>query len=201
MASVNFEPWGGVTDPDQHNPEQYRYLVHADTGTPRSRKAKRREYFLPNLSSIFTYPYLSASLIDQDHRSMHGGAKHGLIFAVPRSGIITAFPSDLFLEFRDIEDVKRRHPTIPDPDEIMEQTLRNNEIICSTEHMAVVGVAFYGQEYRRTRYAASTIARMGGELGLPAVAIEPPAGIKPIPFLPMPPNVSFGHEVARKNSP
>lgn len=102
--------WGGVTDPSDHNPEQFRYLVHAinpfssmnaltiamydmEAGTTHD------ESWGDQKISMYDQPErlgervsLSMSLIDQDHTGTWGEA--GLIVEAPEDNIVLTSTSD-----------------------------------------------------------------------------------------------------------
>lgn len=100
-------PWGGVTDVAKHNPENFRYLVHAIN--PQAKKGAFLTLGMQGVNidketgnqsiNIFDQPErldervtLSMSLIDQDHTSTWGNA--GIIVKSPEENIMITSTQD-----------------------------------------------------------------------------------------------------------
>ena len=106
------KPWGGVTDPKEHDPKKFRYLVHAFNPFAQAfqqlatvsaklsgayRVDTRQGYQTTNL---FDQPErlgerisLSMSLIDQDHTATWG--EGGIIVEAPEENIVITSPTDV----------------------------------------------------------------------------------------------------------
>lgn len=142
----NFAPWGGVTNPQEHAPNSFRYLVYAINpkarihmsilGTENAKfKAQAERAVDPNEQTgnpgvnLFNQPErladrvaLSMSLIDQDHHATWGTA--GLIVAVPPKNIYITSTHDVGALTYDREELKRqakRHSHLS-PDDLLKQT-------------------------------------------------------------------------------
>jgi len=103
--------WGGVTDPEKHNPKNFRYLVHAFNPSATvsqplvaisaelSGEYKVDETEGDQSINLFEEPErlaervsLSMSLIDQDHTGTWG--KGGIIVEAPEENIVITSPTD-----------------------------------------------------------------------------------------------------------
>jgi hypothetical protein len=137
--SQEFVPWGGVTDPDHHDPANFRYLLHLDSGTVLQGDAlasdAQYEYFLQNPSAIHETPQLSASLVDCDHRMLwqFTSSFHGFIIEVPKESVIATSPQDVAISERTSE---------LDPELLLEATSPSewNEVEVSTKNLVVKAV-------------------------------------------------------------
>ena len=104
--------WGGVTDPEKHNPKNFRYLVHAFNPSATvsqplvaisaelSGEYKVDETEGDQSINLFEEPErlaervsLSMSLIDQDHTGTWG--KGGIIVEAPEENIVITSPTDV----------------------------------------------------------------------------------------------------------
>ena len=149
-SACKVEPayWGQTTDPSQHNPEDFRYLVHAFNPHARLgalfiQLVTRDEEAVADGQgdqsiNVFKEPErvdervsLSMSLIDQDHTATWGGA--GIIMAAPESSVVLTSPTDAGTpnSHRDRLIAKGRFMGILSPDEILERSSpdRYNEIV------------------------------------------------------------------------
>jgi len=153
---MNFKPWGGVTSPNLHNPELFRYLIHVDSGFNDPEVTSKR-FFTDNISSINNpfrlsaqrghwndkpeQPlYISASLIDTQHRKLFVGGRHGLIIEAPREGILATSPTDILTAGVKIHD----KALILEPNELLEATAeeRYNEVVIRPELIVVRAIAY-----------------------------------------------------------
>lgn len=110
-AQVANKDWGGVTDPRQHNPIKFRYLVHAFN--PWVKSSQRMSALLQAISAktrpdpsegdqsidLFAHPdrlaervSLSMSLIDETHIETWGPG--GIIVGAPAESIVITSPCD-----------------------------------------------------------------------------------------------------------
>lgn len=160
------KPWGGVTDPQKHNPANFRYLVHLDSGrSVGNPEDDIWEYVLENPHLLKTMPSISTSLVDQDHALLYQGtpSTHGFILEVPPSSVIAAHSMDMFSRNRDIEDVARNNAVI-DPDQLLRDTKPTdwNEVVVAPEGLVIKAVFWVNNQtgdeptygYEAVRHAA-----------------------------------------------
>lgn len=130
-----------LTDPRTHDPENFRYIIHAIPdemqqmfGVARMIDASKSNVKLEKPADPFIDPegflkrsFISCSVIDQVHRGTWAGA--GLILRVPKQNILKASPSDLGT----IPDARytKREPNLPNAQKILEQTPQDsyNEVV------------------------------------------------------------------------
>ena len=134
--------WGKTTDPSDHDPKNFRYLVHGVYPRPKNFTAETaaEAASAQDDQSINLYEQpervservsLSMSLIDPDHTGTW--AKGGLILEVPEENIIGNGPSDLGSANSDPSQLRSqfRERTILTPEELLRQssTRDYNEVI------------------------------------------------------------------------
>ena len=187
--------WGQTTDPVKHNPDNFRYLVHAFNPSARS-----NALILNNLVTqdegavtdevgdqsidVFKEPEridgrvsLSMSLIDQDHTATWGGA--GIIVAAPESSVVLTSPTDAgaLNSYRDRLIAQGRSMGILSPDEILERSspsVHNEIVALGQSGLKAVGF-FYkvdSQRYPINVDLMTAMYRLGGRMGLPVVGIS-----------------------------
>lgn len=194
-SACKVEPayWGQTTDPSQHNPEDFRYLVHAFNPHARLgalfiQLVTRDEEAVADGQgdqsiNVFKEPErvdervsLSMSLIDQDHTATWGGA--GIIMAAPESSVVLTSPTDAGTpnSHRDRLIAKGRFMGILSPDEILERSSpdRYNEIVAlGSTGLKAVGF-FYKVNSRKNPIdtgLAKAIHSLGCRMSLPVVEI------------------------------
>ena len=125
--------WGGTTDPNNHNPDQYRYLVHAINPLSKidkliiaqdTSRLPRDESWGDQTISMYDRPEdlgnrvsVSMSLIDQEHTGTWGSA--GLIVEAPESNVVLTSSNDMgaLNDNRDfLLEQARQHPVMSGDD-------------------------------------------------------------------------------------
>ena len=194
-SACKVEPvyWGQTTDPCRHNPDDFRYLVHAFNpharlGTLFIQLVTQDEVAATDevgdqSINVFKEPErvdervsLSMSLIDQDHTATWGGA--GIIMAAPESSVVLTSPTDAGApnSHRDRLITQGRSRGILSPDEILERSspIMHNEIVALGQSgLKAVGF-FYKVNSRKNPIdagLAESIHRLGCEMKLPVVEI------------------------------
>jgi hypothetical protein len=133
-----------TTDPSSHHHERFRYLVHGISDGGRyvnfeSADANRKygsmytESTLSSPKSFLKRPYISCSVIDQEHRTPWLYA--GLILSVPRENIRMAYPADICAFVK--EDGSQDYDSaLPDAEEILQRTDPKswNEVVISAQN-------------------------------------------------------------------
>ncbi len=136
------EFWGDTTDPRKHNPDNYRYLVHAFNAASNVRGvdlslklAQSGEISPSNLSqgdqsiNLYREPErvagrvsLSMSLIDQNHLGTWGAG--GMIVLVPTKNLLITHDSDMGAINGNIEILKKQaaNTTLLNGDELLAQS-------------------------------------------------------------------------------
>ena len=160
------KPWGEVTNPEMHNPAYFRYLLHLDAGRPiGDPEDDTWEHTLDNPSLLHEMPFISTSLVDQDHTLLYQGtpSSHGYILEVPPSSVIATHSMDMYSRSRDIEDISLKHP-VADPDQLLMNTKPTewNEVVIKPEGLVIKAVFWVnnqsGEEptynYETVRFAA-----------------------------------------------
>ena len=182
--------WGQTTDSSQHNPDNFRYLVHAFNPYVRG-----NALILNNLVTqdedeagdqsidVFKEPgrldervSLSMSLIDQNHTATWGDV--GIIVAAPESSVVLTSPTDAGVpnSHRDRLIAQGRSIGILSPDEMLERSSpgRYNEIVALGQSgLKAVGF-FYKVDSRKKPVDSGLAANMlglGHRTGLPVVEI------------------------------
>lgn len=185
--------WGQTTDPCRHNPDNFRYLVHAFN--PHARLGalviqlvtQDEEAVTDGQGdqsiNVFKEPErvdervsLSMSLIDQDHTATWGGA--GIIVAAPESSVVLTSPTDAGVpnSHRDHLIAKGQSMGILSPDEILERSspgMYNEIVALGQSGLKAVGF-FYKVNSRKNPIdagLAESIHRLGCEMNLPVVEI------------------------------
>lgn len=150
MNNLSSRPWGEVTDPTNHDPESFRYLIHLDTGKrfildepgPDGLN-DRYEYAIDDPGLLTEYGQLSTSLIDQQHTQIYWGttSQHGYIVEVDADAIVAASPRDMMLRARSLAEVLTVCPVLS-ADEILAATADydHNEILVSPANLVIRAV-------------------------------------------------------------
>lgn len=175
-------PWGGVTDPTQHDPKHFRYLIHLDSGKPTylgseiETADKVWEYMLDDPAKIRSLSSISASLVDQDHPILYQGtgSSHGFIIEAPRPAIIAAHSRDMSSRSKS-EDVLNKDFPVPDPNQLMADTKPTdwNEVVVSPDGTVVKAIFWVdGQTDDDTPFKREEVRKMAEEHGLPFLELE-----------------------------
>ena len=154
LSKLEVDIWGGVTDPAEHDPANFRYLIHAINPRARSsaifylRIEVGREVNYGGLVgdqsiSVYHYPerlaervFLSMSLIDQDHTCTWG--EIGLIVGAPDANIVLISIEDIGL-YRDYFKALFRPAGLSERkngDELLQNTdpLDHNEVVALSQN-------------------------------------------------------------------
>ena len=187
--------WGQATDPVKHNPDDFRYLVHAfnpyargnalilnnlvtqDEGTVTDEVGDQSIDVFKEPERIDERVSLSMSLIDQDHTATWGGA--GIIVAAPESSVVLTSPTDAgaLNSYRDRLIAQGRSMGILSPDEILEHSspsVHNEIVALGQSGLKAVGF-FYkvdSQRYPINVDLMTAMYQLGGRMGLPVVGIS-----------------------------
>lgn len=147
-----------MTDPRHHNPDSFRYIVHALADEEDLTESNASDHYRAGLETgleveepvdprvdpagFLGRKYISCSLIDQDHQDTSGMT--GVILAVPRENILQASGHDMGVTYNDQVYRLDADPHLPSPDEVLEQTLPGdyNEVLISGEGKAKFAGAF-----------------------------------------------------------
>jgi hypothetical protein len=134
------EAWGGVSDPRQHNPQEFRYLIHSfnDFNQALSIQTVTSGFSEQQAVNLQQQPdrvadrvSLSMSLIDQAHTVTWGPG--GLIVKAPESNVLIASPEDAAVSNSDIQALKEDAASrkLLSPDEVLSDTPdgKYNEIV------------------------------------------------------------------------
>lgn len=196
------EWWGGVTDPNEHNPKRFQYLVYAFN--PFARSSKLSFVISDELSGpyqtnqsegdqsidLFAEPErlaervsLSMSLIDENHTGTWGPG--GLIIGAPIPNIIITSPTDVGAHNSSEEHLRRQahNRTLLSPDQLLQSTpptsYSYNEVVAlarteSGEQLQLLG--FFIKVDKNGRPIDPIVAEKMKEhserLGLPLVEIQ-----------------------------
>ena len=144
------QPWGEITDPTNHDPDSFRYLIHLDNGKrfildePGTDGLNESyEYAIDNPGLLTENEQLSASLIDREHTQIYWGttSQHGYIIEVEPNAIIATSPRDMMLRARPLAEVLADCPVLS-ADEILAATTDydHNEILVSPANLAIRAV-------------------------------------------------------------
>lgn len=186
--------WGQTTDPSQHNPDNFRYLVHAFNP-----HARLSAIFLQSIIQdketavkdgqgdqsidIFREPEridgrvsLSMSLIDQNHSATWGNS--GIIVQAPESSVVLTSPTDagVLNSYRNHLIGQGQSMGILSPDDILERSSpdRHNEIVAlGCSGLRAVGF-FYKVNSQKKPIdpdSVGAMCRLGNRMGLPVVEI------------------------------
>ena len=194
-SACKVEPayWGQTTDPCRHNPEDFRYLVHAfnpyarigalfiqlvtqDKGIVADEAGDQSINVFKEPERVDERVSLSMSLIDQDHTATWGGA--GIIVVAPESSVVLTSPTDAGApnSHRDHLIAKGQSMGILSPDEILERSSPSmyNEIVALGQSgLKAVGF-FYKVNSRKNPIdadLAKAIHSLGYRMSLPVVEI------------------------------
>ncbi len=149
--------WGNLTDPREHDPNNFRYLGHAlnvdgSTWTFMERKAVERGigYVAGQAIDLSEKPShitkavtKSTSLIDREHSSTWSNA--GLILGIPPEDILITAPLDAGAihgsREKTVKPLRERHPTLLRPEELLARSVAytHNEVVVATGNAAVIG--------------------------------------------------------------
>lgn len=194
--------WGGVTDPSHHNPDRYRYLVHAfnpfaKLTMPLAQLTAHRDGIMDATDKshgdqsidLFRQPdrlnervSLSTSLIDQDHHGTWGSI--GLILEAPEDNIVITASSDVGSlnaspDFLRQQAESHRHMS---GDQLLQQTppTSYNEVVALAKtgqgDLKLKGFfAKVDEEGYLDEKSAQTLKYQAQRLGLPFVEIIEPS--------------------------
>ncbi|MFO0970850.1 MAG: hypothetical protein U0520_00655 [Candidatus Saccharimonadales bacterium] len=145
------ELWGNVTEPEQHNPQSYRYLVHAINpigqrmvfasalsfsqegiyGSADEQPGDQTVSLIDNPERVGDRVAVSMSLIDQDHTGTWGNA--GLIVTAPEDNVILTHSRDVGTHGGDIDMLRKQSERYVkfDPDQLLAASSENtyNEVV------------------------------------------------------------------------
>ena len=187
--------WGQATDPVKHNPDDFRYLVHAfnpgargnalilnnlvtqDEGTVTDEAGDQSIDVFKEPERIDERVSLSMSLIDQDHTATWGGA--GIIVAAPESSVVLTSPTDAgaLNSYRDRLIAQGQSMGILSPDEILKRSspsMHNEIVALGQSGLKAVGF-FYkvnSQRYPINVDLMTAMHQLGYRMGLPVVGIS-----------------------------
>ena len=188
-------PWGGVTDVAKHNPENFRYLVHAIN--PQAKKGAFLTLGMQGVNidketgdqsiNIFDQPErldervtLSMSLIDQDHTSTWGNA--GIIVKSPEKNIMITSTQDTGTINNDAVILKDRlsKEAIVTGDILLKNTSPEdyNEVVAmANNNGSKIQLAGFFYKILKSgepcdKYMAEKVKSHASRLGLPVVTIN-----------------------------
>lgn len=193
--------WGGVTDPSEHDPKEFRYLVHAlnpyaimsalqagiindDLGVVVEDSWGDQSISLyEDPEKVAARISLSASLIDQDHVGTWG--KAGLILEVPNTNIVHVSESDAGTNNSNLPELLAMATELgdADPDALLARTAPSsyNEVVAVAD-VDGNAVQLKGFFYKTTGSGRPTdevlteqMVWHSKRLGLPLVKIEEPS--------------------------
>lgn len=148
----NTQAWGGTTDPTDHDPESFRYLVHMDSGLTYFKTAaciyrlldthpeKEGARYLDDLSQIRTANTLSASLIDQNNKKLWFAGRYGLILNILEQDIIATAPHDAYPYDAEYFGWIKSKYGVMKPEALIAKTTGHNEVVCTPSAVTVAGV-------------------------------------------------------------
>ena len=141
--------WGATTPPADHDPDNFRYLVHMDTGINVTRFFKSQtRYFhtdpLRRIKKPKKRKLLSASLISTDKRSTIPFTSHGVILETPPEGVALTSTRDTYSKFIGYDRLTEIYDRVLDPDELLDATKadHHNEVLLDPTAVSVVGLIF-----------------------------------------------------------
>lgn len=189
--------WGGTTEPLQHNPENYRYLVHAINPFSQMNALTITLYdardgitydkaWGDQKISMYDRPErlaervsLSMSLIDQDHTGTWGAA--GLIVEAPKHNVVLTSSSDTGAHNNNLDFLMRQADKygVQDGDTLLSLSYPGsyNEVVAVANrdgHPVQLKGFFYKATQSGEPYNKQLAKRMqmhGSRLGLPVIAI------------------------------
>ena len=186
--------WGQTTDPDQHNPDNFRYLVHAfnpfargsalilnslvtqDEGTVTDEAGDQSIDVFKEPERIDERVSVSMSLIENGHTATYGSS--GIIVQAPESSVVLTSPTDAGVpnSHRDRLIAQGRSMEILSPDEIFERSSPRtyNEVVALGQS-GLKAVGFFYKVDSRGKPVDSDLAAnmlgLGSRTGLPVVEI------------------------------
>lgn len=197
----NFEPWGGVTNPREHNPEKFRYLIHAinpmatvtmgligavtlmDNPAPNADTGEGDQTV--NLYSeperLAERVALSCSLVDQDHTKTWGEA--GLIVEALPGNVLVTSAKDVgaIASTKEVENLRREYSLLT-AEQLLQQTgagSYNEVVVVASKEGAKVKLAgfFYkvtsdGKPFDKSLY--QQMKAHASRLNLPLIPIVEP---------------------------
>jgi hypothetical protein len=179
------ELWGNTTNPAQHNPAHFRYLVHMDRGISRfsmgsGHLVERNPElegvrYLDRPADLKKAAHLSTHLIDENHRGTFGG-RLGLILDVPACGILLTAPHDIYADsVEHLAWASAKYPELLEPDVLLCRTESYNEVLCSAEAASISGLLCLvgGWRYREADLNMDYVQEKAAELSVPIVELEP----------------------------
>ena len=194
------EYWGGVTDPGQHDPTSFRYLVHGlnlgDTSHAAYLRRRAIDLGIGDIPGqaidLSAEPHRiretvtkSTSLIDPHYTTLTW-AWAGLILGVPAEDVLITSPHVIGAVNGDRQRVLElwggRYPTDLSPEELLDQSgpYSYNEVVVATGNAAVLG--FFTKTRPATgvpvnREVTERLSHHAADLGVPMVEI--PLQIQP----------------------
>lgn len=164
--------WGDVTNPLEHNPDNFRYLVHMDTG--RWSEDSEKRFYVDNIDSIFTAPRLSTSLIS-NNRKRAFVAIHGFIVGVPECDVLATHSGDMWSSKLETEHLMEQWPVQP-PEDVLNGPSTwpvNNEVIVSPEQMTIMGILVTATCFYSDSHSIEFLCLKADELLVPIVTVDP----------------------------
>ncbi len=170
------EPWGGVTSPEQHDPNSFRYLVTRDKGLHsferrpfRQPRITASQYYVQQPEQMLDAEVIWCSLIDQDHMGVYEEGWHALIVEVDPDGVVITAPSDTRAGSNE-SILQDSQAAILSPDQLLEETesapfANNRVIVASGAILAIAGI------YIPLRHRYDYFPRLSGD-ELQAIATE-----------------------------
>jgi hypothetical protein len=153
--------WGQTTNPLEHDPTTFRYLVHqiTDGAGPNFSIKDPGQFTLsalgfgpnqaeqPNLNGL---DRVSASLIDPQHTATFSIGRWGYILSVPESDVIATSPRDIGRNAFVLseEELEEKYPVLQ-PEMLLAQTdeYRHNEVLIRSGNIEISGVFYLGSEF------------------------------------------------------
>lgn len=183
--------WGQATDPVKHNPDDFRYLVHAfnpfspfnaiytSKKTGASNDEVRRQSIDLRImpEEIDERVSVSMSLIENGRTATYGSG--GIIVQAPESSIVLTSPTDAgaINSYRDRLIAQGQSMGILSPDEILERSspsMHNEIVALGQSGLKAVGF-FYkvnSQRYPINVDLMTAMHQLGYRMGLPVVGIS-----------------------------
>ncbi len=182
--------WGQTTDPSQHNPDNFRYLVHAfnpfslfnaiyiskKTGASNDEVRRQSIDLRIRPEEIDERASVSMSLIENGHTATYGSS--GIIVQAPESSIVFTSPTDAGVINSNKERLVARGQSrgLLSPDQLLEHGSPHtyNEVVAlGRSGLRAVGL-FYKVDSRKKPVDSDQAANMlglGRRTGLPVVEI------------------------------
>lgn len=182
--------WGQTTDPSQHNPDNFRYLVHAfnpfslvnaiyiskKTGASNDEVRRQSIDLQIRPEDIDERVSVSMSLIENGRTATYGSG--GIIVQAPESSVVLTSPTDagVLNSYRDRLITQGQSRGLLSPDQLLERGSPHtyNEVVAlGRSGLRAVGL-FYKVDSRRKPVDSDQAANMlslGRRTGLPVVEI------------------------------